>query len=767
MKKTSTLKQMIIWLCLIGCAFTGSAQDVHLEWARQVGGSCWNGDEDDVTQAVAVDDAGNVYSSGYLCGTMDFDPGPGTHYVTSSGSYNPDLFVYKLDATGALVWVKMVGTNVGSWTKLAIAADSAGNVYTTGTFFGAVDFDPGPDSFKLGSATIMATNAFVLKLDSDGEFAWVKHFETAGQGQIGGLGIALDETGNVLSTGRFFTVQPTDFNPGTGTADTFFINSQGSYDIYIAKLSSSGDFVWVKSFGAAGDDQPTDITIDVDGNTHTTGKFKNTVDFDPGVGVSTLVSTGYEDAFILKLDNSGNFIWVKGLLADGTLNQYNRVSATGISTDAYGNVYTKGAFGGTVDFDPGPLSEIQVTAGPNEMYIFVSKFDNLGNFLWVKRVQGGWGVGIDGAVVSDTAHHIYITGSFEGTSDFDPGAGVYNLTAGAQDIYVAKWTDDGDFVWAKKMGGYSYDRGYDIAVNPSGKCVYTAGSFAAINGGQADFDPGADTLIFTAAGNSDGFIQKMSCNTYGSLTVTSCDSFTFNGLTYLESGIYVTQVLANSVGCDSIITIDLTLTHSTDNTTAETACGSFTANGQVYTTSGIYLLQTLANAAGCDSLLLLDLTITEHNTDVTQTGNVLTAAATGVTYQWINCNNGNNPVAGATQQTFTAANDGSYAVIITKNGCSDTSTCYTVAGTGINGKAASGSFSVYPNPVSGLLTISAAEKINDVRVKMINIIGQVMQATAVKAGKGFQLDMSAFSAGTYILEIETKDTLSRLKIVKE
>lgn len=767
MKETSTLKQMIILLCLIGCAFTGSAQEVHLEWARQVGGSCWNGDEDDVTHAVAVDGAGNVYSSGYFCGTMDFDPGPGTHYVTSSGTYNPDLFVYKLDPTGALVWVKMVGTNVGSWTKLAIAADSAGNVYTTGTFSGVVDFDPGPDSFKLGSATMMATNAFVLKLDSEGEFAWVKHFETPGQGQINGLGIALDDTGNIFTTGRFFTVQPTDFNTGTGPADTFFINSQGSYDIYIAKLSSAGDFVWAKSFGADGDDQPTGITIDVDDNIHTVGKFKDTVDFDPGVGVSTLISTGYEDAFILKLDNSGNFIWVKGFLADATLNPYNRVCATGISTDAYGNIYTKGAFGGTVDFDPGPLANIHVTPGPNEMYIFVTKLDNLGNFLWVKKLQGGWGVGLEGAVATDTAHNIYITGAFTGTSDFDPGTGVYNLTAAALDIYVAKWTDDGDFVWAKKLGGYSYDRGYDIAVDPSGKCVYTAGSFAAIDGGQADFDPGADTLIFTAAGNSDGFIHKMSCNTYGSLTVTTCDSFTINGLTYLESGIYVTQILANSMGCDSIITIDLTLTHSTHSTTAETACGSFTANGQVYTSSGIFVLETLANAAGCDSLLLLDLTITEHNTDVTQTGNVLTAAATGVTYQWINCNNGNSPVAGATQQTFTATNEGSYAVIITKNGCNDTSACYTVAGTGFSGKTMTGSFSVYPNPVSGRLMITSTEKMGHVRVKIINIIGQTIKSDVGKAGNSLQLDLSMFPAGTYILEIEAKGTLSRMKIVKE
>lgn len=740
-----------------------NAQDINLDWVRQVGGSCWNFDEDDVTHAVAIDGLGNVYSAGYFCGTMDFDPGIETLYITSSSSYNPDLFIYKLNATGNLLWVKTVASNVGSWTKLAIAADSIGHVYTTGTFMGEVDFDPGADSFKLGSETMPAPSAFVLKLNNDGDFEWVKNFESQTYGDIAGQGVALDTAGNIFAIGKFAAMH-TDFNPGVGSADTFLISSQGAYDIYIAKLNASGDFMWAKSFGAAGNDQPTSIAVDIGGNIHTIGDFSGTVDFDPGIGISNLTATGYVDAFISKLDNDGNFIWVKSFLADATLNPYNRVYGTGIDVDASGNVYTKGAFGGTVDFDPGPLSNILVTPGPNDMYIFVTKLDSLGNFVWVKTIQGGWEAG---AIVIDTFSNIYMTGVFAGTSDFDPGAGVFNLTAGQNDVYISKLTANGDFVWAKGLGGYSYDKGYDIAVDPAGKSVYTVGSFAAINGGQADFDPGEDTLIFTAAGNSDGFIHKMSCNTYGVLTVTECDSFTFNGTTYTASGTYITQTLSNAVGCDSIITIDLTLTHSTSSTTTETACDSFSINGQTYTSSGTYTLQTLTNAAGCDSLLLLELTINDANAAVTQTDNTLTANTTGAIYQWVDCNNGNSAIAGAVQQTFIATTDGSYAVVVTKNGCSDTSTCYTITGLGIDEKGTNNFVSVYPNPVNGILTITTSKMLRYAHMKLINIIGQSMSAQTNVSGNHFDLDMASYAAGTYILEIEADGVVSRTKIVKK
>jgi hypothetical protein len=764
MKKLHSLKEMIICLCLLCSVSTLRAQDLNLEWVRQVGGACWNGDEDDIAYSVTTDSSGNVYAAGYFCGTVDFDPGPGTVYHTTTGIYNPDLYIYKLSATGSLLWVRTIATDVGSWTKMAIAVDPAGNVFATGSYHSEVDFDPGVDSFKF-STQPSSENAYILKLDSAGTFEWAKTIGGGDDTRANGLDVAIDTAGNIFTTGRFSGT--IDFNPGTGPADTLFVTAQGSYDIYISKLDASGNFAWARTFGSANDDQPIAIAVDVSGNVHTAGKFKGTIDFDPGAGIANLVSTGYHDAFISKLNNAGNFVWIKGFFADASVDQYSNVVATGICTDASGNVYTKGAFGGTVDFDPGSAVHNQVTPSANETYIFTSKLDSDGNFQWVNKVQGGWGVGADGALVLDAAGNIYMTGTFDGTSDFDPGPAVFNLTAANNDIYISKLTAAGNFMWAKKIGGGAYDRGYDIAVTPSGKNIYTAGSFAAINGGQADFDPGSGTLILASAGNSDGFIHKLSCNTYGNLTASGCDSFTFNGVTYTESGIYVAAVMPNATGCDSIITIDLALTHSTSSSTLESACDSFSINGQTYTTSGTYILETRTNAAGCDSFLLLDLTINTVNTGVTQNGITLSAGAAGASYQWIDCGNGNTAIAGAVQQTYTATNDGSYAVIITKEDCSDTSDCYTVSGTGIEDNVANSMIMAYPNPVTRVLTITTTETMYNADVTLSNIIGQAIIHRSGLTGTSTQLDLSACPAGTYILELHNRNSISRLKIVKE
>lgn len=761
MKKVLYCKRTLCCLLLLCCVWTGVAQEMNLDWVTQVGGSCWN-DEDDVVKSVALDKQGNVYTAGIFCGTADFDPGPANHNVTADAFMN-NSFIYKLTASGSLVWVKMFSSGIAIGES-GLAVDSVGNVYLTGSYNGTVDFDLGPDSFKLTTLPNHNGAAFVLKLDSSGSFIWAKSLESKVEWRnIYGTDIAVDRDGNVLSTGVF--QDTADFNPGTGPADTFTMAAAGAfdgeYDIYILKLDSAGNFIWAKRLGGEGNDEPRSLTVDIAGNVYTTGELKSTVDFDPGVGVSTLTSTGYYDVFISKLDAGGAFVWAKAFLGNDASN-YDRVTPVSIAVDASGNVYTKGTFAGTVDFDPGPLTNNLTSASPNT---FVSKLDTSGNFLWIRN----WSTTGNpiGSLALDTSGNIYSTGIFEGTTDFDPGTGTFNITtAGVYDIFTSKLTTNGDFVWAKAMGGYGYDKGYSIAVDASGKNVYTAGSFAIINGGQADFDPGPGSAILTATGFSDGFIQKMSCNSYGSLTVADCDSFTYNGITYLESGIYTAAPTPNAVGCDSIVTIDLTLTHSTHSSISETACDSFNVNGQTYTTTGIYVLQTLTNAIGCDSLLLLDLTISDISTDVTQTGNTLAAVTSGATYQWIDCNNNQSPVSGATQQIFTATNDGSYAVIITKNDCKDTSDCYNVSGTGIHDPSADDLVHVYPNPTSGILTISSGTFIKDGQLRLINIIGQSIQEAKL-TGHGFRLDLSKFPPGNYILEIKAEGQVSRTKIVKK
>ena len=161
-------------------------------WAAGMGGSSGRGN----ARGVDVDAAGNVYITGVLNGTIDFDPGPGV--FTASAVQADDIFICKLDVDGNFQWVKSFG-GFASDIGWAITVDASGNVYTTGEFWGPVDFDPGPAVLNVNS--VDRYDVFVLKLDTDGNFGWVKSF--GGIQDDSGLAVTLDGAGNVFTTGRW------------------------------------------------------------------------------------------------------------------------------------------------------------------------------------------------------------------------------------------------------------------------------------------------------------------------------------------------------------------------------------------------------------------------------------------------------------------------------------------------------------------------------------------------------------------------------------
>ena len=167
--------------------------------------------------------------------------------------------------------------------------------------------------------------------------------------------------------------------------------------------------------------------------------------------------------------------------------------------------------------------------------------------------------------------------------------------------------------------------------------------------------------------------------------ITACDSLTWlDGNNYTSSNNTVTYTTINAEGCDSTITLDLTITPQSTSSIIETACDFYIApDGQVYTSTGSYS-STIPNAAGCDSVISIDLTIDPLPSNaVIQNGATLTATQTVAAYQWLDCDNGNAPIVGEVNQAFTPAVTGNYAVIVTVNGCSNTSECRLVDFTGI------------------------------------------------------------------------------------
>ncbi|HND50466.1 MAG TPA: SBBP repeat-containing protein, partial [Anaerolineales bacterium] len=273
-------------------------------------------------------------------------------------------------------------------------------------------------------------------------------------------------------------------------------------------LAASGDYVGVIQMGGDGEDKSSDIAVDLSGNIYTTGYFYGTADFAPGLGVFNLTSSGYEDIFISKLNVDGSFAWAKSIGGKGWLDNGN-----GIAVDVNGNVYITGSFTGTVDFDPGIGIFNLASVGYNDA--FISKLDNNGNFVWAKNIGGTSSIDnvVGRAIAMDSGGNVFITGYFNGSADFDPGASEFNLTSlYGSSAYILKLNNNGEFVFAKSISGVNINDNPSavasgIAID-SNNAVYTTGIFY----GVVDFDPGSGTFNLNGGSSGTGFLSKLDMN---------------------------------------------------------------------------------------------------------------------------------------------------------------------------------------------------------------------------------------------------------------
>jgi len=366
----------------------------------------------------------------------------------------------------------------------AIARDSSGNLYISGNFHNAVDFDNGPGVYSLTGTD----SGYLAKYTSTGALIWAKAFTNSSAGQS----LAVASNGDVYITGLF---QGTvDFDP---SASTFNMTSLGGRDAYVARLSSSGGLVWARQIGGAGNgSEGVAIALDASDHAYITPYFTGTVDADPGAGVSNHTTAGSIDFLLVKLDAAGNLVWEHAFGSAST------DQATSIAVDSVGDILVTGYFGGAIDFDPGVGSTIVTPASGSDAFLL--KIHSNGSLAWASRF-GGDTAAIGYGVAIGPADSIYTTGVFYGDGDFDPGPGITTLTSfGQGDVYVAKLTSAGQLAWVRQLGGSGDDGGQDLVVDAAG-IVYTVGSFSA----TADFDPSSGVLNLTSSGNADGFLSRM------------------------------------------------------------------------------------------------------------------------------------------------------------------------------------------------------------------------------------------------------------------
>ena len=472
----------VLLLCAILCNHANS-QINQLAWVKQFGdvGS-------DAGNCILVDASGDLITCGYFRGKVDFDPNEDQNFLTSSGS--EDIYLSRLNTDGKLLWAKRMGGKEADRGN-QLTTDQMGNIYLTGNFKDMAEFESGVPNSKLTSAGF--GDAFVAKLNRDGQLIWVK--QIGGNLDDIGKSISIDQSGNILISGHFQGTA--DFDPG---AKVFPLSSVGSYDVFILKLDADGNFIWAKKIGGKLDDQCAAITTDSKNDVIVTGNYKDTVDFNPGSDIYNLKDSGAGNAFALKLNAEGEFIWAKS--TEGQ----NIVFSIGMAIDQTGNIFTTGFFRSEADFDPGP-DILKLTAPGIGGDVFISKLDSDGNLVWVKQFSGpAHDVGL--GICLDQQGNVYTTGCYQELVDFDPGQQVFNLYSSNQnnnDIFITKLNPEGNFLWARGMNGPASDIGFSIAVDAPYN-VYTTGVF----GSTLNVNPGPDSLLITSKGSEDIFLNKIS-----------------------------------------------------------------------------------------------------------------------------------------------------------------------------------------------------------------------------------------------------------------
>lgn len=277
--------------------------------------------------------------SGCFNYNLDLDVGLGTTSVSSTNG-STDFFICKYSSSGNFMWGFKIGGAGSDRVRTPTTIDNSGNLILVGDFAGVVDFDPSPSSATLSASS---GSAFMMKLSPTGNLIWVQNIGMLPPSYL--YSACTDFSNNIFVTGQFSNT--VDFDP---SPLTYTLASNGSTDCFVAKYSSTGALQWVKQLGGALTDNGGGIKVDINSNVLICGTFRQAVDFDPGPSANVLTATSNGDAFLLQLDNGGNFMAVYQFAS-----QTSTGTVYGIDVEYHrsGSIYLLGEFNSPADLDPG------------------------------------------------------------------------------------------------------------------------------------------------------------------------------------------------------------------------------------------------------------------------------------------------------------------------------------------------------------------------------------------------------------------------------
>lgn len=401
------------------------------------------------------------------------------------------------------------GTGTSNGPVNAIAVDSNGNSYITGWISGTLDFAGNGIGGSNSSGDVVTANqdAYLAQYNSSGVLQWVKHFTSTGTDFT--TGVTVDSNNNVIVTGSFAATM--DF-AGDGIGGSGDLVSLGSNDIFTAKYTAAGAFVWAIRAGGTGNDSGWQgaVTADSSRNVYLNVPFTGTADFaGDGIGGSgDLVSLGgTADNAVVKYNSAGVFQWAKRI--GGTDVEWPQE----ITVDSSNNVLVIGSSrSATTDFGNDGIGGTGDVTGRGNYDVYMAKYDSAGSLTWAKSLGStlyDWGSDISVGANNSIMVTAQMSGTFDSAGDGTGGANAADdlVSAGGYDVMVGKYTSSGSLVWSKRFGTAGEEKTVDGDTDSSGN-YYIFGSFE----GTVDFagdGVGGDGDVISA-GAKDAFAAKYS-----------------------------------------------------------------------------------------------------------------------------------------------------------------------------------------------------------------------------------------------------------------
>jgi Secretion system C-terminal sorting domain len=376
-------------------------------WAK--GWRCYNANNI-ITNRMCIDKNGNIIFSGIAkAGTfsppitqVDFDPdATQSYYLPSlpSGEFYEGNYIIKINGDGQFKWVKALTNTAGvvSVSQRGLAVDDAGNIFSTGSTFDNVDYDP---STAVSNLNAMVTNGYIQKLDSNGNFVWAQLFTCPSFNYV--RDIAVDHLGNCFIVGE--NAANTDMDGGTNTTSL-------SAGPYIAKYNASGALIWAKPLSS----KIMELKIGSDNSIYATGDYLNKDDMNPDPTITNIIDSVHTfGGYILKLSNDATYIWSKPIVSKSAFAE--KCYPLNLKIDKNDNLYLLGTYEGTIDFNPEPpINALPVSFNGQ----FIAKYDSSGKFKWTKQVNYYQSSVYSKGYNCDNFGNVFLSGSYGSITAID------------------------------------------------------------------------------------------------------------------------------------------------------------------------------------------------------------------------------------------------------------------------------------------------------------------------------------------------------------